>query len=466
LKELTITLSSDAHLTGDCPELLKAVAEALTFVNPQWLENKKMKRWQGKTHRVIQCYRRTRQGLSVPRGFMGHLIGLARRAGVPYVIVDERPAIHEVSYTFTGRLKPFQQDAVEIMLKKDFGILAAPTGSGKTVIALAMIEKRKQPALVIVHSKELLNQWLERIVQFLGIPEEEIGILGAGRKKVGERITVGIVNTVYQAALEIKDRIGFLVVDECHRTPARTFTEAVSAFDCKYMMGLSATPWRRDDLTHLIYWYMGDLHHKIEPADLIESGDILAAEVITRETAFIPLADPIEEYTVMLSELTEDRARNVLIAADVKDETQNGEGVCLILTDRKEHCRRLAALIGGHGIDAAILTGDLADAERQEVIERLNKGKIRVLIATGQLIGEGFDCNALSTLFLTTPIKFDGRLLQYLGRVLRPAPGRDKARVYDYVDINVGPLKAAARSRARVYLRMARPGTTNINEDY
>jgi superfamily II DNA or RNA helicase len=204
------------------------VAEALTFINPQWIENKKMRRWQGKTRRIIQCYHKTRQGLSVPRGFMGQLIGMARNADVPYRIIDERPSLSPVSYSFTGLLKPFQQEAVEVMLKKDFGILAAPTGSGKTVMALAMIAERKQPALIIVHSKELLNQWIARIVTFLGIPEEEIGILGAGKKTLGYHITVGIVNTIYQVADEIKDRIGFLVVDECHRTPARTFTEAVS----------------------------------------------------------------------------------------------------------------------------------------------------------------------------------------------------------------------------------------------
>ncbi|MBN1380402.1 MAG: DEAD/DEAH box helicase [Deltaproteobacteria bacterium] len=452
-----ITLSSDALLTSDCPELLKAVTETLTFINPLWIENKKMKRWQGNTRRLIQCYRRTRQGLSVPRGFMGQLISMAKSFSVPYRIIDQRRSLPDTFYRFDGFLKPFQRHAVDVMLKKDFGILAAPTGSGKTVMALAMIAERKQPVLIIVHSKELLNQWIDRISAFLAIPEKDIGIMGAGKKTIGNQITVGIVNTIYQVADEIKDRIGFLVVDECHRTPARTFTEAVSAFDCKYMLGLSATPWRRDNLTNLIYWYMGDLHHKIDQAGLIESGDILQVEVITRETAFIPTYDPIEEYTTMLSELTEDKVRNALIAGDIVNEAKKGDGVCLILTDRKEHCRALAQMIGAQGIEADILTGDLADSERQDIIERLNKGRISVLIATGQLIGEGFDCSALSTLFLTTPVKFDGRLLQYLGRVLRPGPGRDKARVYDYVDVNVGPLKAQARSRARVYTQMSNP---------
>jgi superfamily II DNA or RNA helicase len=124
--------------------------------------------------------------------------------------------------------------------------------------------------------------------------------------------------------------------------------------------------------------------------------------------------------------------------------------VCLVLSDRKAHCEALQEALRGHGIKAAILTGDLGNGERQAVVEALNMGGVKVLVATGQLIGEGFDCRELSTLFLATPIKFNGRLLQYLGRVLRPAPGKDRARVYDYLD-PVGVLENAAQARQRVY---------------
>jgi superfamily II DNA or RNA helicase len=153
----------------------------------------------------------------------------------------------------------------------------------------------------------------------------------------------------------------------------------------------------------------------------------------------------------MLSELTEDLSRNNLIAQDVANEATNGGGICLVLSDRKSHCEMIHSLLSRKGIKSEVLTGDLSNGDRKETVEALNSGRIKVLIATGQLIGEGFDCKELSTLFLTTPIKFDGRLLQYLGRVLRPAPGKDKARVYDYVDKFVGVLKAAAATRRRVY---------------
>ena len=231
----------------------------------------------------------------------------------------------------------------------------------------------------------------------------------------------------------------------------RTFTQAVAAFDSKYMLGLSATPWRRDGLTRLIYWHLGSKVHEVRRENLVEDGHILKAEVIIRKTDFEPYHDPSEEYSLMLSELTEDPERNALIAGDVAREAANGGGVCLVLSDRKAHCEALAGMLAEYGIRAAVLTGDLSNKKRQEVIKALNSGQVKVLVATGQLIGEGFDCPELSTMFLATPIRFSGRVLQYLGRVLRPAPGKDKARVYDYLDVNVGVLINAARARARVY---------------
>ncbi|MBT8367984.1 MAG: ATP-dependent helicase, partial [Deltaproteobacteria bacterium] len=152
------------------------------------------------------------------------------------------------------------------------------------------------------------------------------------------------------------------------------------------------------------------------------------------------------------SELTADTDRNVLIAGDVARETVSSAGICLVLSDRKAHCENLRALLKFRfKVESDLLTGDLNMEERQKVIERLNQERVKVVVATGQLIGEGFDCRNLSTLFLATPIRFSGRVLQYLGRVLRPAPGKKTARVFDYVDIHVDTLTKAAMARQKVY---------------
>ena len=340
------------------------------------------------------------------------------------------------------------------MLSRDFGILSAPTGSGKTIMALHILAKRNQPALIVVHIKALALQWVDRVGEFLGIPVDDVGFIGGGKKSIGKKVTVALVQSLYKCAQEIAQQIGFLIVDECHRCPSRTFTEAVTCFDSQYMLGLSATPWRRDRLSKLIFWHLGDMHHEVEKSRLIKSGDILSAEVIVRETDFKPHYDPVNEYSKMLSELTADDKRNRLIASDVAHEAENNAGICLVLSDRKKHCETLQALLRyKFKISSELLTGDLADSQRENVLDRLHQGQVNVLVATGQLIGEGFDLKELSTLFLATPIRFSGRVTQYLGRVLRPAPGKKKARVYDYIDVKVDVLKAAARARQRVYER-------------
>jgi superfamily II DNA or RNA helicase len=264
---------------------------------------------------------------------------------------------------------------------------------------------------------------------------------------------VALVQSLYKCAEEVSARIGFVVADECHRCPSRTFTEAVVHFDARFMLGLSATPWRRDHLSRLIFWHLGDVHHEVDKAGLVAAGEVLPAEVIVRETRFRPFHDPVNEYSKMLSELTADTERNLLIAQDIAAEVAASPGICLVLSDRRAHCENLKALLRYRfKVDCELMTGDMPIQERQEVVARLNSGAARVVIATGQLIGEGFDCRGLSTLFLATPVRFSGRVLQYLGRVLRPAPGKQKARVFDYVDGQVETLVKAARARQRVYL--------------
>ena len=447
---IILTVTSVAELTGAAGWLERELRDRLTFANPLWVENDRRGFSNWNIPREL-CYLETAgDRLIVPRGFTRQLCEMLRACKVQFRIEDRRQVLPPVHFAFTGTLRDYQQQALDDILKRDFGTVSAPTGSGKTVLALAAIAERKQPALVVCHTRELLDQWVSRIETFLGIPRAEVGIVGNGTRRIGEKITVALVQSLVKCADEVAASIGFLVVDECHRTPAKTFLDVVSSFDSQHMLGLSATPFRRDGLSRLIWWHLGDLVHKVEQKPLVESGDILTAEVVVRETSFTPTVDPSEHYSKMLSELTEDPTRNRLIVADVVEESRNGGGVCLVLSDRKAHCEALRDLLASRGVSAHLLTGALKAKDRQTVVHDLAEGKVKVLVATGQLIGEGFDCRGLSTLFLACPIRFSGRLLQYLGRVLRPAPGKDKARVYDYVD-PVGVLRNAARARRRVY---------------
>ena len=453
---MKVTLSNQLKLTA-IPEPIHAdLIQRLQFANPKYIENQRMGRWNRGVPKILRFYRRTGDnGLYVPRGFMRQLMLVCRQQGEAVDIEDRRRRLPDATMSFNGQLKPFQKQAVDKMLSRDFGTLSAPTGSGKTVMALYIMAVRRQPALVIVHTKDLALQWVERVHAFLNLPKDKIGMIGNGQKNIGRQVTVALVQSLYKCVEQVAPHIGQLVVDECHRAPSRTFTEAVKAFDCQFMLGLSATPWRRDRLSQLIFWHLGDVHHEVSKASLIADGHILDVEIVMRETSFRPYYDPVNEYSKMLSELTCDDDRNRLIASDVAQEVGRQEenaGICLLLSDRKKHCEPLQAILRHkHHIEAHLITGDLNATQRQEVLQKLHQGEVRVLIATGQLIGEGFDHPGLSTLFLATPVRFSGRVLQYLGRVLRPSGCIKRARVFDYVDIHVPALVTAANARKRVY---------------
>ena len=452
---LKIELSRDLKLS-DVPQALKTeLIGKLTIPNPKWLENAKMGRWNRNVPKLLRFFHRHKETLWIPRGYLRQLIIMCRNYKIPYQMEDHRRKLPSVNFSFQGELKSFQKKAVEKMLARDFGTLNSPTGSGKTVMGLFMIAHRQQPALVVVHTKDLAYQWMEQINHFLGIPESQIGLIGSGKNQIGDRITVALVQSLYRCADVVSKRVGHIIVDECHRTPSRTFTDAVTEFDAIFMLGLSATPFRRDNLSNLIFWHLGDVHHSVDKSHLIEKGHILEAEIILRETDFEPYHDPVNSYSKMLLELTLNDERNHLIASDVVKEIQKGEGVCLVLSDRKRHCETLLSLLRyKHRVDADLLTGDLSNEQRQNVLNRIRSGAVPVVIATGQLVGEGFDCPNLTTLFLSTPIRFSGRVLQYLGRVLRPAANKKSARVYDYVDVKVGVLQSAAKHRQKVYATM------------
>ena len=457
LQTVCVELVVGSRLTVRRPPAALAEKLITTFqmVNPVWTENQKAGRWNGDTDRVLEFYTRQSDGtIIVPRGALGLVAWLARQCGCRWRLTDRRRTLPDVSSVFTGHLKPYQVRAVEELGRRDFGFLQAPTGAGKTVMALSLIAKRRQPALIVVHTRELVDQWVQRIETFLGLPRDQIGVVGDGRLDIGRSLTVATVQSLYKVAPDVAPHVGHLIVDECHRCPSRTFTKAITSFDCRYMLGLSATPWRRDGLTKLIAWHLGR-KVEVDRSELGADDLIFNVEVIERLTDFDTDLDASEQYVQVVAELTQDADRNEMIADDVATEATGHEGVCLVLSDRKSHCETLRDLIEQRGVRTDVLTGDLSKSVRTAVVERVRAGEVPVLVATAQLIGEGFDAKSLRCLFLTTPMTFDGRVLQALGRILRPAPGKATARVFDYVDERIGVLKHAARRRRRVYADLA-----------
>jgi len=333
--------------------------------------------------------------------------------------------------------------AVDGILGREFGVLEAGTGSGKTVMALAIIASRQQPTLVLVHTKELLYQWRDRIKTFLGI---EAGLIGDGHLDI-RPVSVGIVNTVRKQLDSLVERFGQVVVDECHRVPSTLFSEALRAFPAHYMLGLSATPYRRDGLDKLIAWHCGEHRAKVERTVLHEVGAVLRPKVHTVETGFNYWYS--DDYQDLVSTLVQDESRNRLIAGCI--DRVAGHGQVLVTSDRVEHLKALAEL-SGHG-EEAILTGKTPKKKRRAMVELIRTGELPVVFSTLSLIGEGFDAAGLSALVLASPVRYKGRLQQTVGRVLRPQGGKQPL-VIDFRDSKVGVLDYQWKTRQREFRAM------------
>lgn len=347
---------------------------------------------------------------------------------------------------FRGQLRLYQQEAVNVALKREHGILEMPTGAGKTTAALYMIAERRQPTIVLVHNLELAHQWVERARQFLGI---EAGLFANGKREIRE-LTIATPQTARKHLNELPKHFGYLVADEAHRGPALAYAEVIRAFDCRFLTGLTGTCYRNDNLGRLIFLLMGDRVCKVDRSSLVKVGAIVKPEVFTKQTAFTyPYAD---DYAAMIGALTADQERNRQIIRDLEAAARNKSGTSLVISDRKAHLYTLAGMIESGRV--AVLTGDQSAKERARIVAELKRGAIDVLLSTTSLISEGFDAANLNALFIASPIKFKGRSVQAVGRILRPAPYK-KALIFDYQDKNQPVLAAAGRYRARALAEIA-----------
>ena len=431
-------------------ELLNVIKNTFTISNPKYEDAEKRGYYLGKINKYIFGFEEDEDNLYLFRGRMGWLMARLCQYKVKYHVDDMRRAIDQIDAKFKGSLKPFQNDAVNNILEKDFGVLEAPCGSGKTIIAISTIVHRKQPTLIIVHTKELLKQWSDRIEQFLSMPAENIGKIGNGIVDI-KPITVGMVQTLNKRNLyEISKNFGFIIIDECHHSPSTTFSNVVTAFDSKYMLGLTATPYRRDRLDKLITWTLGNVVATVTDADLQAAGKRIKPSIQIIETDFDYDYFDDSDYQPMIKTLCEDCKRNYLIIEHICNEAQKGS-YQLVLSDRKSHLNQLWLELHRRDIESYVVTGSTLKKERSDIISKAKAGEIKILLATGQLLGEGFDAPIFNILHLTTPLKWFGRLKQYIGRILRPCEGKAGATIYDYADSKNGVLRASFKKRQKYY---------------
>ncbi len=445
-----LTVSSDCHLQHIDPDLEQDIKDRLTIDNPKYIAARRYGRWIGKKLKPkLYYYEQELSGVRFPRGFANRAIELCREKGVEPAIFDERRRLAEHEFSFLARLRPYQEQAVATICSRSFGVLEAGTGSGKTIMALAAVCRRRQPTIVIVHTKELLYQWRDRIEEFLGI---EAGLIGDGKYDV-QPLTVAIVNSARKRTEELVPNFGQLIVDECHRVPATLFTDVVSQFDSYFLLGLSATAFRSDEgMTKLIYYFMGDRIHSVDPMQLKVSGAVLKPKIIRSNTDFS--YGYRGDYQALITALTKNEGRNRQIADDILScVASDPDSTALVVSDRVSHCKVFVELLEKHQVSVALLTGQIPPDQRNQIVADVQSGNVQVLVATLQLISEGFDCSGLSSLFLTTPITFEGRLVQVIGRILRPAENKVPV-VYDYLDDQVAALRRSAAARQKVLTKL------------
>jgi superfamily II DNA or RNA helicase/very-short-patch-repair endonuclease len=373
------------------------------------------------------------------------------------VIRDERLAGVPLRTTFRGELRPEQRIAADAMLAHETGVLSATTAFGKTVVAAWLIAQRGVNTLVLVHRRQLLDQWVERLSAFLDLPATGVGQIGGGRDRANGLLDVALIQSLGRKGV-VDDRIGeygHLIVDECHHLSAYSFEQVARRAKARFVAGLSATVARKDGHHPIIFMQCGPIRHRVN-AKLQATARPFEHTVFVRPTGFQAAstdADQRVQFQSLYRELIEDETRNQRICDDVVEAVRDGRSP-LILTERNDHLDRLASHLSGSVRHLLVLRGGMGKKQRQAVANQLATipaDEDRVLLATGKYIGEGFDDARLDTLMLTLPVSWRGTIAQYAGRLHRLYDSKREVRVYDYADLNVPMLARMFDRRCRGY---------------
>lgn len=468
----------EAPIVGDLPETLELVIgnqicipkqglhpglrnrllRLAAFQNPEFYKAQAMRLSTYSKPRVIACAEDLPHHIALPRGCLDDVRKTLTDLGVRMAIRDERRDGTRLEVTFHGELRHAQKIAAEAMLRHETGVLAATTAFGKTVVAAWLIAERRVNTLVLVHRRQLLDQWVERLSTFVDIPTTSIGRIGGGRSRPTGMIDVGIIQSLVHKGVvaDCVAEYGHVIVDECHHLSAHSFEQVARQAKARFVVGLWATVARKDGHHPIVFMQCGPVRHQVNARAQAASRPF-EHFVLVQPTAFQPTRTPNPdkrvEFQTLYQELIDDDARTRRICEDAVDAVRDGRSP-LILTERNEHLDRFEHELAPRVEHVVVLRAGMGKKQRQAVTERLaaiTRHEGRIILATGKYVGEGFDDSRLDTLFLTLPVSWRGTVAQYAGRLHRLYDGKRDVRIYDYADLNVPMLARMFDRRCRGY---------------
>ena len=453
------------------PGLVNRLIRLAAFQNPAFYSAQAMRRSTYGIPRIVACAELLSHHIALPRGCREAMERLLGELGVGVDLRDERYPGRPLDTGFLGELTVEQQSAAAGLLEHETGVLSAATGFGKTVVAASVIAARRTNTLVLVHRRQLMDQWIARLAAFLDLPASAIGRIGGGKRKPGGLVDVGVIQSLAHKG-EVDDIVadyGQLVVDECHHISAVSFETVARRAKAKYVLGLSATVTRRDGHHPIVFMQCGPVRFRTGAKALARQRPF-QHRAILRPTDFRMPAGMDEERPPIqhvYAALAADGDRNDMIFDDVLQALEAGRSP-ILLTERKDHAHRLAERLGRFARNVLVLRGGMGTRQRREIMQRLDEvpeTEERVLVATGRYVGEGFDDARLDTLFLAMPISWKGTLAQYVGRLHRLHAAKREVLVHDYVDRAVPMLLRMSEKRMRGYESLGytveRPGAAS-----
>jgi superfamily II DNA or RNA helicase len=435
-KSLTVTLSNLIYF--EKAQLPTALANRLirlaAFQNPEFYKAQAMRMSVWDKPRVIGNAENYPQHIALPRGSLDAAMELLRDNGVACDLRDERFSGEPIEVVFVGTLRLDQEAAVSGMLHHDAGVLCAPTAFGKTVTAAAMIARRGVNTLVLVHRTELLKQWQERLQAFLGVGKGLVGTIGGGKAKPTGKIDIAVMQSLSRQGEvnPLVENYGQVIVDECHHVGAASFDAILKRTKAKYVLGLTATPIRRDGQQPIIFMQCGPIRYSAaKPVGAPHDLEVLPRSRFNRMD--LPTDSGIQD---VFRHLAGDLARTQAIAAEVRKAFEQGRKV-LVLTERTEHLDAIKVALDGSQAAPFVLHGRMSKKQRAALVTELDglpADAPRILLSTGKLVGEGFDHPPLDTLVLAMPVSWKGTLQQYAGRLHRDHASKTDVRIIDFVD--------------------------------